>query len=209
MGAKNQLPEKYKVFCIEYMKDLNGTRAAQVAGYAKASAHVASSRMLKNDKVQAYLTKLRKKLMDKNMLSVDRIIAEYARIAFLNITDIANWDKEGEVFFEPSIFLTEDQQRAVCEVKKIKRVDKKGGATHTTKLKVHDKMKALDALGKHLGMFPTKVELTGNEGGPVQFLDKSKKCEMLDWMKNPELRKAMLILAEAAAEEGPDDSGEN
>jgi phage terminase small subunit len=36
------------------------------------------------------------------------------------------------------------------------------------KVKLHDKQAALVNLGRHLGMFPTKVELTGKGGGPVE-----------------------------------------
>jgi hypothetical protein len=36
------------------------------------------------------------------------------------------------------------------------------------KLKTNDKLKALELLGRHLGMFKEKVEVTGKDGGPIQ-----------------------------------------
>jgi phage terminase small subunit len=35
-------------------------------------------------------------------------------------------------------------------------------------VKMHDQLRALDAVARHIGMFPSKVELTGKDGGPVR-----------------------------------------
>lgn len=49
------LNDRQKRFVLEYLKNgNNGTEAAIKAGYAPRSAHVQASRMLKDDKVQAY-----------------------------------------------------------------------------------------------------------------------------------------------------------
>jgi hypothetical protein len=39
------------------------------------------------------------------------------------------------------------------------------------KFKLHDKVAALEKLGRHLGMFKEKVEITGKDGGPVELSD--------------------------------------
>ena len=36
------------------------------------------------------------------------------------------------------------------------------------KVKLHDKVAALEKLGRHLGMFKDKVEVAGAGGGPVK-----------------------------------------
>jgi phage terminase small subunit len=37
-------------------------------------------------------------------------------------------------------------------------------------IRVSDKLNALVSIGRHLGMFPSKVEVTGRNGGPVSLL---------------------------------------
>lgn len=41
------------------------------------------------------------------------------------------------------------------------------------KIKFHDKLSALDKIGRHLGMFVEKHELTGKDGGPIETADVS------------------------------------
>ena len=49
------LNERQKRFVLEYVRNGgNGTEAAMKAGYSARSAHVQASRMLKDDKIQAY-----------------------------------------------------------------------------------------------------------------------------------------------------------
>lgn len=48
----NELSTKQQRFADEYLKSLNITQSAINAGYSKTSAHVAGSRLLKNDKVK-------------------------------------------------------------------------------------------------------------------------------------------------------------
>ena len=44
---------------------------------------------------------------------------------------------------------------------------------HGVEIKMHDQMGALLNVAKHLGMFPTKVEMTGKDGAPIQTEDRS------------------------------------
>lgn len=51
------------------------------------------------------------------------------------------------------------------------------GVKQTTagiEIKTHDQLKALEIVTKHLGMLRDKVELTGDEGGPLQVVFSSK-----------------------------------
>jgi phage terminase small subunit len=42
-------------------------------------------------------------------------------------------------------------------------------------VKFHDKRAALVDLGRHLDMFPDKVEMTGKGGGPIQIVSKTQR----------------------------------
>lgn len=39
------------------------------------------------------------------------------------------------------------------------------------KFKLHDKISALEKVGRHLGMFTEKVESSGKDGGPIELTD--------------------------------------
>ena len=56
--------------------------------------------------------------------------------------------------------LSEDESAIVAEVSET--VTQAGSSL---KLKTHDKVKALELLGKHMGMFVDKVEHSGSIGG--------------------------------------------
>ena len=51
----DKIPLKQRRFADNIISGENGTQSAIKAGYAKASAHTTSSRLLKNEKVQAYI----------------------------------------------------------------------------------------------------------------------------------------------------------
>lgn len=54
----DELSEKHRTFCEEYLIDLNGTQAAIRTGYAANSAAVESSRLLRNANIRAYIHEL-------------------------------------------------------------------------------------------------------------------------------------------------------
>lgn len=72
-------------FAREYIKDLNGTRAAIAAGYAKKTAKSAASRLLSNVNVK----KLLKQLADKQAVSLDlsaeKVLTELGKTAFIKV----------------------------------------------------------------------------------------------------------------------------
>jgi len=83
----DKLPEKQKLFCSEYLKDFNGTRAYEFAYKSKGGkkpkgAAAAASRLLRNVKVCAYLAEKTKKLLDKADLDTVDMLKHFMKIAF-------------------------------------------------------------------------------------------------------------------------------
>ena len=68
--SNDNLTDKQKMFCQEYIKDFNGTRAAIKAGYSKSSAKEIASENLTKPNIQEYLKKIMKKRADK--LEIDQ-----------------------------------------------------------------------------------------------------------------------------------------
>ena len=153
-------------FCREYIKDLNGTKAAIAAGYSAKTADRAASRLLSNVEVPALLAKLTKKHADKLDLSAEKVLSELSAVGFSNMLDYMKITEEGDAFVDLS-GLTQEQSSAIQEVTMDEYVEgkgKHGRKVKRTKLKLVDKIRSLELLGKHLKLFTERIEVGGIEG---------------------------------------------
>ena len=85
-GATSKLDglnEMQRAFASNYASSFNGAQAAIAAGYAKKSAEVQAYRLLRNDKVQAYMRSLRKEVRDKGLYSLEEYISDLKAAADL------------------------------------------------------------------------------------------------------------------------------
>lgn len=87
-----KITDKQKRFCEEYLIDMNGTQAAIRAGYSKRTANEQAARLLANVSIQVYLNELREKLSDELEITRERIVSEFAKIAFFDIRKIYTVD---------------------------------------------------------------------------------------------------------------------
>lgn len=140
---KNQQHER---FCQEYLVDLNQTQAYLRAGYKPQkgeSAMESASRLSRNVKVRARIDELMAERSSRTGVTADRVVRELARIAFLDPTRLANVNSA-----TIKDDATEDDRAAISSVKV------KSGEDFTEReIKFVDKTKALELLGRHLGMF--------------------------------------------------------
>lgn len=74
------LSEKQKLFCEEYIIDLNATQSAIRAGYAERSARTTASRLLTNDNIQIYIEKLMQDKKDKLIAKQDEVLEYLTRV---------------------------------------------------------------------------------------------------------------------------------
>lgn len=148
------LTAKQKIFAEEYLVDLNATRAYKAA-YPRVkkdeSARVNGSRLLTNANVAVYVEKRMQERQKRTEITQDRVLEELAAIAFARATDYAEVRKD-RVIIKDTADLTEDQIKAIAGIKEGK---------FGIELKLNDKEKALELLGRHLGMFKDRVELSG------------------------------------------------
>jgi phage terminase small subunit len=158
-----KLTAKQQAFIREYLVDFNATQAAIRAGYSKKTAQVISTENLSKPIIQEAIQKEIKKRNDRIEVTQEMVINELAKIAFSNMGKLAQWTASG-VSFIPSEDLTADEIATVAEVSETTTMT--GGSL---KIKQYDKIKALDLLGKHLGMFTQKVEVTGKDGQPINI----------------------------------------
>lgn len=156
-----RMTEKQKRFVDEYLIDLNATQAAIRAGYSPNTAEQAASRMLSFVKVQDAIEKALAERSRRTGISQDRVIQELAKIAFVNIRDVVNDDAE--------ILINADEaDLAAVESLKVKIIPTKSGENGIEReVKLSSKLKALELLGKHLGMWNDKLDVNLNV--PVLF----------------------------------------
>lgn len=145
-------------FVEEYLVDLNATQAALRAGYSPKSAGAIGDENLKKPLIAAAVQAHMAELSKKTEITVERVLAEYAKLGFSDLHDFVKW-KAGNISIEDSTALPEGLTACVQEVKE--SVAPSG--TVTTSIKLHDKKGALDALAKHLGMFRERVDVNVND----------------------------------------------
>jgi phage terminase small subunit len=176
-----KLTTRQQRFVEEYMVDCNATQAAVRAGYAAKTANREGSRLLSNVDIAAAITAARAAQTGRAEVTADRVLREYARLAFLDIRKA--FDEHGNL--KPVHELDDDTAAAIAglEVEEIyehgqadvsqegqphggslQRSRGKRYAGRLKKVKLSDKKGALDSLAKHLGMFTDKLEMTGKGG---------------------------------------------
>lgn len=154
--AKRQLSEQRQRFVEEYLIDLNGTQAAIRAGYSVKTAQEQSSRLLSNVMVQEAISKAMAARSKRTGVNQDRVVLELARIAFVNIEDVVDTDT-GKIL--PNA--TRDDLACVEGIK-YKESDNQYGGSVEREVKVASKLKALELLGKHLGMWNERMNVNLN-----------------------------------------------
>lgn len=185
-----------KRFADEYLIDLNGTRAYKAA-YPNVknddTAAAAAARLLRDVKVQEYIDKRMKDREKRTEVTQDMVIRELAAIAFSNASDFAKviekpavitmengtrlplMDDDGEPLMVKDVELTltdnlsPEQKKALSGIKHGK---------YGIEVASCDKIRALELLGRHLGMFKDKVEISG-----ALETEKTKLDELLKQMR--------------------------
>jgi phage terminase small subunit len=145
------LTDQQKRFIAEYVRDLNGRQAAIRIGYAKSGAASQASRFLAQPPVAAAVDEANAVRSEKKRITADRVLEELGRMAFANIRDYVAWGPEG-VKLRDNALLDEEQTAAVADV------EPKGNGK-LARLKLYDKLAALNALARHLGMVGGRTAL--------------------------------------------------
>ena len=131
-----ELKKRYELFCQEYVVDYNGTQAAIRAGYKEKSARQQASRLLTSEEVLTRISELQKDQLDRLALSQDYVVLQLLETY--------------KCCREPSPVLRYDPSTGEMEETGMYQFDSKGA------------LRALELIGKHLGMFSDKVHVSGS-----------------------------------------------
>jgi len=162
-----ELTARQQRFCAEYIRDLNATKAAARAGYSPRTARSIGSENLAKPDIQAEIRRLKAERAERLMISADRVVEELARIAFSNIEDLFNADGSLKGIGK----LSPDTAAAIANIETTE-----SGAT---RVRLFDKLRALELLGKHLGLFD----------GPA---DNGKEDVFTSFMRDVQARRAAV-----------------
>ena len=146
------LTPKQKRFCEEYIKDCNATQSYIRAGYqvSERVAQAAAGRMLSIGKIQAYIQELQKARSSRTEIDADRVLLEFARIAFSDIKNVLSFN-EGSVTIKDSKDLSSDVTAALDSIE-CTIVETEAGSRTAIKVRMHSKLTALSAIAKLIGM---------------------------------------------------------
>ena len=145
---------KQRRFVDEYLIDLNATQAAIRAGYSPNTANEQGAQLLAKLSISVAIQRAQADRSKRTSINADRVLIELAKISFANIDDVVAEDgsiRPGAV---------RDDMAAVQSVKN-KRIPAKDGDIVEREVRMYDKLRALELLGKHLGLFTDKLQIDG------------------------------------------------
>jgi phage terminase small subunit len=142
-------------FVAEYEKHGNAKQAALDAGFSAVSAHSIGHNLLQHPLVKKALKRGVERALTIADVTRERVILELARLAFGDATSML--DDSGNL--KPISELQEDVRRSISgiEVSETSRGERK------TRVRTHDKARALETLAKYLGLLVEKVEISLND----------------------------------------------
>lgn len=169
------LNARQQAFVAEYCVDLNATQAAIRAGYSERTAYSQGQRLLKHVEVAAAIREAQEKREERTQVSQDQVVFELARIAFGDVR--ALFDEEGRLRRPHE--LTAEVAAAISSIEVVTVSRGEGEVEHVAKVRAWNKLKALELLGKHLGMFGPK----GTEDDPFHTV--SRTIEIVNTVQRP------------------------
>lgn len=165
-----KLTEKQKRFVQEYLVDLNATAAAKRAGYSEKSASRIAVELLNKTQVSAEIQKQQAKRQKRTEITQEKVLQELAAIAFANGYDFAQVIKPGVVRVIPTEEIPQDKRKAVASIKE---------TANGTEIKTYDKVRALELLGKHLGIFDSNNNtITEQQNNIFEVINQSTNGEL-------------------------------
>ena len=136
------LTDKQQLFCIYYIRCFNATKAYQKAyGSDYTTAMVNGHQLLRNTKVKDEILRLKQERLNREFLSETDIFQKYMDIAFADVTDFVT--VKGE-----TVRMNENVAGSL--------IDEITGTAYGVKVKLADRMKALQWLSDHMDLATDK-----------------------------------------------------
>ena len=143
---------RHERFCQEYIVDYNGTCAAIRTGYSDKNAPAQATQLLKREDVLARIGELQAEQAKRLGITSDRVVLELWEVLrrCMQAEPVLEWDPDERAWVEKGQY----------------KFDSRGAA------------KALELIGKHLGMFTQKLEVSGNENDMTRLSEIMRQLGM-------------------------------
>lgn len=183
--AKRKLAPRQRRFVDEYLIDLNATQAAIRAGYSEKTARSAGQRLLTNVDISEAIAEAEEKRSERVQVDQDWVLRQWKQIAEADPRELIQYMRSAcEECWPDGVRAEPNQECPECQGRGRGHVllsDTRDLSSHAAKLYagvklgrdgiqvlMRDQDSALVNIARHLGMFPSKVEVTGKDGGPLE-----------------------------------------
>jgi len=152
-------------FCEEFIVDFNMTAAAKRAKYSEKTAYSIGSRLLKNVEVQNYIKELLEKRSKRTEITADWVLTELYNHAIADLADYFTiCEDTGAIQAKSFDAMPEGKSHLLKSIKEDRAIKEDAQGDKVTvydkiQFSLHDKLKALELIGRHLGMFTDKSEV--------------------------------------------------
>lgn len=152
---------KQHLFVLEYRKDLNATQAAIRAGYSKKTAGQIGDRLLKNVQIRNMVAGATARQAERAELSAVRVLEEMRRLGFSNVKNL--FDENGDL--RPIHTLSDEDAACIAGIEVVMKnaTAGDGKVDRVLKVKVWDKPKVMEMLGKHFALLVEHVKIEASD----------------------------------------------
>ena len=128
--------DRQELFCQEYLKEMNATKAAIKAGYSEKTAYSQGQRLLKNVEIKDRIKSIREQIQNENIATIK------------DIEEFLSLSMNGEI--DEEVVLVVGEGDGFSKIEKARK-----------QIALKDRLKAAELLGKRYGLFKDKVDITG------------------------------------------------
>lgn len=162
---------RHEKFCLEYSISLNATNAYKAVYGSPKGAENSASKLLGNPKVKARIKELAEKKEAKAEIKSFDVIKELEKLAKAKMIDVFNIDENGYLTIKSIQDIPEECQSAIESIESVSLGGDKGTVM---KIKFHSKIKALELLARHYGMFNDNLNITNKPKTIEDLLNQRK-----------------------------------
>lgn len=155
----NPMDDRYRAFIQEYVMCWNVQKAAIKAGYEPKSARSTGYAIMNRPEVRAEIDRIIAEREESNKVRRLMIIEQLTKIATSDVKDFMTWNEDGTAFLNPDLVDGEIIAELNVDKSTFTSMDGETSEKVKKKLKLHDKLKALELLGKHVGMWDDKLNI--------------------------------------------------
>lgn len=179
INSRKGLNLRQKRFCKEYVIDFNGRQAAIRAGYSSKSASVIATELLTKPNIKGYIKDIHNQTADSLQITHEMLTKEWSKMAFSSIAHLHNtWIelKEFDELKQSNPDIMDCIQEISTKIEK-RVVNKELIGIEYVRLKLYDKQKALENLGKHIGYYGADNEQK-KEPSNITLIYKGKEIDL-------------------------------